>query len=94
MPRDLSDIPIVLTRLEGYEDVNLKNLLIRKGYLLRALEWLKNNNFLYVGIKIDYKLLDSYPEHKYLTAKDLKFVTFKREYNMDNFIEETWDEDE
>jgi hypothetical protein len=80
----LKDIPIILTRLEGYEDVNLKNLLVRKGYILAALIWLRDNNFLYHNMKIDYTALDSYPEFKYLTAKDLNFVTLKRSFDCDD----------
>lgn len=36
-------------------------LLVRRGHILRALEWLKRNNPLYSDITIDYEALKEYP---------------------------------
>ncbi|KAJ7220319.1 hypothetical protein GGX14DRAFT_343054, partial [Mycena pura] len=36
-------------------------LLVRRGHILRALEWLKRNNPLYSDIVLDYNALNEYP---------------------------------
>jgi hypothetical protein len=80
--------------LDQYKNINISNLLVRKGYIKAALDWLIANNFLYAGLVIDQVALDKYPEFKYLNASDLKFVTMKRTFDENKMMNEEWDYNE
>ncbi|KAJ7061712.1 hypothetical protein C8F01DRAFT_987159, partial [Mycena amicta] len=68
LPRPMSSLydEIVVIVVAGRQEANAETfrrtpLIVRRGYILRALNWLKAHNPLYRDIQIDYAALQEYP---------------------------------
>ena len=62
LPRSPSSLPVIIVRKPGADSTHI-DLTVRRHVVLRALQWLKQNNPLYRDIIIDHTYIESLPSN-------------------------------
>jgi len=74
LPRDPSSLDLLIVRRYSEDGSNFRDFHVRRGKVMQALRWLKENNKLYRDIVIDDETLQSLPENGSIAEKLPQFT--------------------